>query len=48
MNNLLAFMGGTGEGGGTSTWVMLGVLGVLLVLMFVMSIVPQRKRQKKA
>ncbi|MDE6550591.1 MAG: preprotein translocase subunit YajC [Clostridia bacterium] len=27
---------------------MLGVLGVLLVLMFVMSIVPQRKRQKKA
>ena len=48
MNYLLAFMGGTGEGGGTSTWVMLGVLGVLLVLMFVMSIVPQRKRQKKA
>ena len=48
-NFILAMTGGTSEGGNsTGNWIMLAVLGVLMVGMILMSIIPQRKRQKQA
>lgn len=34
--------------GGSSTWIMLVVIGVLMVFMILMSVLPQKKRQKAA
>lgn len=32
---------------GTSTWWMIGILGIFFVLMIVMTIIPQKKQKKK-
>lgn len=49
MTNLfLLAADGNATGGGSNSWIILVVLGVMLVATMLLSIIPQKKRQKKA
>lgn len=46
--NLFNLLSADNNSNGSSSWVIFVVLGVLMIVMFAMSIIPQKKRQKKA
>lgn len=48
LNSILAMTGTSGEGSSSGEWITLVILGVAMVGMILLTIIPQKKRQKQA